>query len=179
MLWNASPFYQSYGYIRIRDKFVDSLRKNILDRHGRRPVPFRKPYQSGHMVLKELNRSGNESFIEMDKKNGLTRMSSYYAYSRLLEKGIVERVTLSMEKMRIRYMGIIIFRITDQYRYESVRPGIHEAPHDLHEQPHKQVWPDRRPDKHERGAHIGAGLWRRRSRSLTLRDQGNIFEETC
>ncbi|MDE1848141.1 MAG: hypothetical protein KGH61_04305, partial [Candidatus Micrarchaeota archaeon] len=58
-------------------------------------------------------------FAEIDRKYGLERMHSGYVYSTLKEKGVIIRATISMQKLPIKYIGILQQEIIDESEFRK------------------------------------------------------------
>ncbi len=114
--WVVSYVTYSYGYIPMRDKFFENLKSRIW--HRTKEEPRRKEGQlllSEWAVLYELNSNAKTSFIDIDKKYGLNIGSSGYTYNNLLydqntDKGLIERTTIAMENLPIKYDAIFIVK---------------------------------------------------------------------
>ncbi|MCW6160553.1 MAG: AsnC family transcriptional regulator [Candidatus Micrarchaeales archaeon] len=106
--WYTSTFWKhASGYIPLRDEFVDSLKGNLLKRE--------------YAVLKELNSNGKSDFTEIDKKYGFDKGRSQYTYYKLKESGVIKRITLSMQRVPIKYIGIILKEIIDEDKFRKNR----------------------------------------------------------
>jgi DNA-binding Lrp family transcriptional regulator len=105
-IWNAAPISDGYGFVPLRDEFIDILKDKLLTRE--------------YAVLKELNSNGNIDLTEIDKKYGFDKGRSQYSYHKLKEKGIIKRTTISMQKLPIRYIAIIF---TDVINFEKFIKG--------------------------------------------------------
>jgi DNA-binding Lrp family transcriptional regulator len=105
--WTTIPFYETCGFIPLREEFIDFLKKGLLSRE--------------YAVLKELNRDGKSEFREIDRKYGTDRGRSSYSYYKLREEGKIRRITISMQKLSFRYTGIIMNTITNRHKFEKNR----------------------------------------------------------
>ena len=76
-----------------------------------------------YAVLKELNRNGTESFVDIDRKYGFDEGRSQFTYHKLKEKGIIKRITLSMDRPPIKYLGIMKLSIleVDKFKRNSAK----------------------------------------------------------
>lgn len=103
--WTTIPFYETYGFIPIRDEFIDFLKDSLLSRE--------------YAVLKELNLDGKNEFGEIDKKYGTEEGRSSYSYHKLRNEGKLRRITISLQKLPLKYTGIIMETLTNQLRFEK------------------------------------------------------------
>ncbi len=68
-----------------------------------------------YSVLKSLSNDGHKDFTEVDKEHNLENGRSNYAFYRLKERGIINRVTITMEPPHLKYNAIFIMR-TENYK---------------------------------------------------------------
>ena len=103
--WTTVPFYETYCFIPIRDAFIDFLKGSLLSRE--------------YAVIKELNIDGKSEFRKMDRKYGKDGGRSSYSYYKLRDEGKIRRITISVQKLQFRYIGIILETITNQCQFEK------------------------------------------------------------
>jgi len=81
-------------------------------------------------TLKELVLDGNQDFKALDMKYGLGQGRSNYAFYKLKEKGIIERITLTITPPNLRYNAVFItetnhykkfIEVQHQYRLHLIR----------------------------------------------------------
>jgi|SRR5271157_1458796 len=110
--WGTIPMYEVYGFIPIRDEFIDLLkdRGELLDRE--------------YAVLKELNKDGNVEFREIDKTYGFDNGRAQYSYHKLRQEGKIKRMTISLQRLSIRYVGIILKEITSRDAFNKNRSKL-------------------------------------------------------
>ena len=121
-LWQVSYITYAYGYTPIRMEFFDLLEERIW--HRSKEHPRKEPeqiLQREYDVLKALNIDGRKEFSEIDKELGLSRGSSDYTYYRLLEKKLVYRITIRMDKLPARLTAIIRLPQTDIGSFNAYR----------------------------------------------------------
>jgi DNA-binding Lrp family transcriptional regulator len=106
-IWNTVPVFEDYGFIPVRDEFVDSLKNSLLTRE--------------YAVLKELNRNGKVDFTDIDKKYGFDNGRSQYSYHKLRERKIIKRITISMQNLPIKYIATIFEDIVDTKQFRMNR----------------------------------------------------------
>ncbi len=106
--WYAIPVNEHFNTIPLRDEFIEQcLKKRLLKRE--------------YAVLKELNTDGTVEFNEIDRKYGFDEGRSLYTYHRLLENGVLRRVTMSMEKLNFKYLGIIFEKVINYAKFDRGR----------------------------------------------------------
>lgn len=106
--WTVSYITTEQGYIPVREEFVRMLGERVW--HRSRESPVRGPGQlldREHAVLEELCRDANADFSEMDRRHGFGKGASQYTYHRLVEKGLVTRTTINMDRPPVKYTAII------------------------------------------------------------------------
>ena len=106
-LWNAAPVFEDYGFIPIREDFINLLKKDLLIRE--------------YAVLKELSKNGKIDFTEIDSIYGFDKGRSQYSYYKLKETGILKRITISMHNLPIKYVAIIFEDNVDWHQYRTRR----------------------------------------------------------
>ena len=106
-MWTTIPFYEDYGFIPVRDEFIDFLKDKLLSRE--------------YAVLKQLNNNGKCEFSEIDTKHGFDRGRTNYSYYKLREEGKIRHITILMQRLPIAYNGIIIGTMTNRWQFEKSR----------------------------------------------------------
>lgn len=106
----TAPVEEDYGYIQIRPEFIELLKDSLLARE--------------YSVLKELITNGKMDFAEIDRKYTFDKGRSQYSYYKLKQQGVIKRITISTEKLSIKYIGIIASTITDQDKFTENRSKI-------------------------------------------------------
>ncbi|MDE1852021.1 MAG: hypothetical protein KGH69_05050 [Candidatus Micrarchaeota archaeon] len=118
-VWNVSFFSHTYGYVPLRDEFIDKvLQERVWTRTKERPKPAEgELLRREFILLKEMNSNGNMDFTAIDQKHGLGRGSSQYTYHKMIQKGIIKRATISMSSLPIRYSlaGLIAFNNVSEF----------------------------------------------------------------
>ncbi|MGC8496365.1 MAG: AsnC family transcriptional regulator [Candidatus Micrarchaeia archaeon] len=120
--WNISYITYSYGYIPVREEFIKSLKEHVWRRTKETPRkgPGMMTYRE-YMILSELNKNGREDFASMDRKFGLDPGASQYTYRALIEKGIMKRVTICMDKVPLHYNALLVCSQTDIQGFNTHR----------------------------------------------------------
>jgi DNA-binding Lrp family transcriptional regulator len=106
-VWNVSHLTQEEGYVPVRGEFIAMLKERVWRRT--REAPARLPGQllpREYAVLKELSEDGRADFSGIDRKHGFGRGAALYTYNRLLERGMIRRITSLMLRPPIRYVAI-------------------------------------------------------------------------
>ncbi len=121
----VAPFYPGYCFVPLRGRFFDMLKERVWARSSEKPRPrpgelLRREYA----VLKELSENGKEEFTEIDERYGLAEGSARYTYHRLVEKGIIKRITVSMHNLPLKYISAIFLQKINQVKYRAYRPRI-------------------------------------------------------
>ncbi len=112
--WNVTYISRAYGYVPLRQEFIELLKEKVWKKS--KEHPRRMPDQlleREYFVLSELNKDGRISFADLDKKLGLNPGASDYTYNRLLEKGIIERITINMGNPQMKYPALFIVKQPD------------------------------------------------------------------
>ncbi len=107
-LWNVSYISYAYGYIPLRNEFIELLKDKIW--HRTKETPRRKPDQileRDYLVLKELNENGRANFSDIDRKLNLKLGASDYTYYKLVHDKVIYRVTINMLLPHISYSAIL------------------------------------------------------------------------
>jgi DNA-binding Lrp family transcriptional regulator len=105
--WYTVPFYEHFSFVPLRTEFIDSIGKSLLKRE--------------YAVLKELNIDGSADFSKIDKKYGFDNGRARYTYYKLKEAGKIKRITISLHKLPIKYIGMIFKEFIDQNQFMKNR----------------------------------------------------------
>ncbi len=127
--WYTTPFYEHYGFMPLRDEFIDTLRDKIVNRGSARPYQATKEKKKQIMqrefaILRELNSNGSADLMDVDRKYGFDTGRAQYAYYKLVESGILKRITISLQDLPIRYVAAIFIKITDMELYYGTRDSL-------------------------------------------------------
>ncbi len=106
----TAPIEEDYGSIQLRPEFIELLKDSLLVRE--------------YAILKELVTNGKIDFAEIDRKYNFDKGRSQYSYYKLKQQGIIKRITISTEKLSIKYIGIIVSTITDLDKFTANREKI-------------------------------------------------------
>ncbi len=113
-VWQVGYMIESYGFVPLRSRFFDLLEEKIWSKS--RDSPRKGVGQllpSEYATMKELNLDAGIDFVKIDEKYGLHKGSAQYTYHKLLEKRIIERSTINMQRLPIKYCGFIYMKQTD------------------------------------------------------------------
>ncbi len=127
--WYVTPFYEHYGFMPIRDEFIDTLKGRIVNKNRpelNKNVKDKKKQilQREFAVLRELNNNGSADLLDIDKKYNFDTGRTQYAYYKLMESGLLKRVTISLQHLSIKYIAAIFVKVTDQKLYYETRDSL-------------------------------------------------------
>ena len=111
-VWSTIPIYEDYGFVALRDEFIDMLKSNgeLLERE--------------YAVLKALNADASVEFSKIDQKYSFDSGRASYSYYKLKNEGKIRRVTITMQKTPMRYMGVILETILYKSKFLEHRPEV-------------------------------------------------------
>lgn len=118
----VAPFYSTYSFIPLRDSFFDMLSEKVWVRNKNQPKPqgeyiMRREY----VVLRELNSNGAMDFTKIDSKYNLPEGSARYTYHKLIDDGIIKRITIAMENVHLKYISLIMLQKVNHAKYMKDR----------------------------------------------------------
>ena len=96
--WYISYFYGHYNFVVLRDEFIDVLKNELKERE--------------YYLLKEFNTNSNTTFTDIDKKYGLEKGRTDYAYYGLKGSGVLKRSTINIQNNQTHYLGLVCASIT-------------------------------------------------------------------
>ncbi len=105
--WSTTPGIFHFNFIPLRDEFIESLHGRILERE--------------YAVLRELNSRGTMVLTEIDKKYGFDEGRALYTYHKLRENGTLVRITTTMQKAPVKYIGLHLHYIINYKKYRRMR----------------------------------------------------------
>ncbi len=126
--WYIVPFTETYNFVPLRNDFMDTLESKVLKRYeikstissGKRKQILRREFA----VLKELNLDGKIQFKDIDSKYGFDIGRAQYAYHKLLEAGLLKRVTITMQNPQMKYVGAIFAIVTNHKKFAKSREKL-------------------------------------------------------
>jgi DNA-binding Lrp family transcriptional regulator len=131
--WYVTPFAESYNFVPLRDEFFNRLKKNVWHRSRDTPRPGpRDITRNEYAVMRELNANGVENFTDIDKKNGFGKGTAQFTYYRLKSKGLIKRITLTMQSVPLKYYSAILMFRTNGIAFSNKRDNLLK---DIIEQP--------------------------------------------
>lgn len=123
--WYTTPNLVTLNLIPLRDGFFGLLEESVWKRSKENPRPERGQLSEREwLVLRELNNNGAINFTEIDKRYSLEKGGARYTYHKLLDKGIINRITITLTSLPIKYNGIILTDIIDGHLFEETRPSL-------------------------------------------------------
>jgi DNA-binding Lrp family transcriptional regulator len=104
-IWNMMPVYEDYGFVPLRNEFIELLKSKgeLLKRE--------------YAVLKELNSDGSTDFSDIDKKYGFDKGRASYSYYKLRKEGKIRRMTITMQKTPMKYIGVVLMTIVSKTKF--------------------------------------------------------------
>jgi len=115
----VTPFSQVYGSAPLREPFFNLLKERVWRRT--REQPHKLPWQitdSEFRVLKELNTNGLKPLNDIALQYGLSGSAATgYILNRLLERQLIDRITINMTDLPIKYYGLFYIKIIDRELY--------------------------------------------------------------
>ncbi len=122
--WNViALLYEDYGFIPIRDKFFEALEDKTWRRTKENPkMLYGQIAHRTFLILRELNKNIAEDFSKIANKFNLTEQDVRYEYLKLKDTGIIRRATISIDKLPIRYIGMILSNFIDYKQFRANRP---------------------------------------------------------
>lgn len=112
--WYVTPSYASQFILPLRNVYFDLLSKKVWHKTKENKKPDQEEItETEFNVLKELNNNGAVNFTDIDKNYKQGIGTSRYAYTKLKTKDILKRITITMDKLPIKYN--IVFLMNDFY----------------------------------------------------------------
>ena len=124
--WYLVPFKGFYGYAPLRDEFFDIIEEEGMWQRSK-DQPRKPPNALGmeeYTVLRELNTNGKAEFKEISERYKLKTQSANYYYRRLVDEGIIKRITITMNKLPLKYMAVLIAAVTNRAKFQKTRTDL-------------------------------------------------------
>lgn len=99
--WIATPFFETFNFVPLRDAFIDSLKDKGKE----------KLWKREWSVLKQLNDNGNTTYCQMDRQCGFDPGMSKYSYHTLVKKGVIKCMTISLQNTPMKYGAVVLLRV--------------------------------------------------------------------
>lgn len=113
--WYVTPFSIAFGTtMPFRKEVAKGISESLVKNKDKSGL-IAKLSQNEGLVFKELLLNGNLDFKDIDKSYGLNQGRSNYAFYKLKEKEIIERVTVTINPLNLRYNAIFITE-TNNYK---------------------------------------------------------------
>jgi DNA-binding Lrp family transcriptional regulator len=123
--WYTTANYFRSHTIPLRDEFFELLEKRVWHRTKEKPRPGETDItEREYNVLRELNANGSIGFGEIDKKYGYGKGASRYTYIKLMEKGVLKRVTVNLTRLSLKYIGFLFLDFVDISQFKKVRAQL-------------------------------------------------------
>lgn len=120
--WFVAPYFDDYGYVPLRNKFFELLKDKVWNRTKENPRPKLNNITNREFtILKELNSDGKKDFTEIDKDYSFDSGGSQYTYHKLKENGLLKRITITMDRLQIKYNVIFLSSIIDAEKFDNTR----------------------------------------------------------
>lgn len=121
-----TPFYEGYNFVPLRDEFVDMLREQVISQKTAQKYPVIKEKQQIMLkrefaILKEWNIDGSLDLREIDRKYGFDKGRAQYAYYRLLQSGLIKRLTITMTRIPVKYISMLSIEVFGFNKFYSTR----------------------------------------------------------
>ena len=122
--WYIISTYITFGYIPVRDKFFELLKKSIWKRNGdfKRKLP-QQLTKKEYFVLRELNINGIEEFSNIDKKYNFKGEGAAYTYHKLMDNDILKRITIS-SLVPFKEFYIFILNVINMEKFDLSRKNL-------------------------------------------------------
>jgi DNA-binding Lrp family transcriptional regulator len=113
--WYITPLDMTVGVtLPLRRQFTESVIGTELTKSERIKTAQAPLTNIERVVLEELILAGAQEFGDIDRKHGFNPGRSNYAFYKLKEKGIIERVTLTIGPSNLKYNAIFVIQ-TNNY----------------------------------------------------------------
>ena len=112
--WQITSFQETYNFIPLRQEFLEFINNNST-----KGITSREAN-----LLKEINKNGRIEFSSVERKMGFDPGRILYSYYNIKKKGILTRITISLDKLPVKYIGIILMRVIDPNKYPSKKKAI-------------------------------------------------------
>lgn len=125
--WIITPMSNNYGYLPLGQEFFgkEILKKKVWHRSKETPRPQEDQLTEREFdVIKELNKDGSVGFKKIDEIYKFPNGTSNYIYTRLKDRGIIKRPTISMEKLPLKYISVIMMKFINNSKYNPHRKNF-------------------------------------------------------
>ncbi len=126
--WYTAPFYNTYNFVPLNNNFIETLNERLT---GKRDlleesiIPRTRALLTREFaVLRELNENGKTEFREIDKKYNFDTGRAQYSYHKLVETGLLKRVTINMQNTPFKYIAILFVKVTNPGEFADKRSDL-------------------------------------------------------
>ena len=123
--WMISQCFIGYGFVPLRDVFFNEIKSKVWHRSRDNPKhEDGKLYYGEYATLRELSMSGAVPFAEIDRKHSLNDGNAQYSYYKLMENGIIKRITISENRFANDRLVINLMEILNAAAFERNRSQL-------------------------------------------------------
>jgi DNA-binding Lrp family transcriptional regulator len=116
------PIYLDYSFVPLRPVFLDELKKKVWTRSAQKPKPAEGELLAReYAVIRSLGIDGRQDFSRIDREYGLQPGSARYTYHRLLDRGMVQRITVSMQNIHVSYISAMLLQKINHNKFAACR----------------------------------------------------------
>ena len=124
-LWYTTPYYSRMHIFPLRKEFFKLLKEKVWKRTPKKPRPeYGDLTEREYNVLLELNEDGSKNFIDIDKKYGYGNGTTRYTYLKLKERGILSYITVTLEKLPIKYTAMLFLEHIEMDKFRKTRQNL-------------------------------------------------------
>jgi DNA-binding Lrp family transcriptional regulator len=142
-MWHAAPFFDSYNFVPLRPECYTVFKGKVWTKPGKKkmhpgevifdtgkePAPrkynkFADLTKNEYNVLCKLADGSRISFKGIGKQIGISPIASSYAFDSLREKGFLKRITITMEKLPLKYNMLLFADVIDGEKVNSSRKEL-------------------------------------------------------
>ncbi len=122
--WYVSYFDVVKGLMPLRQEFIEKkLLKSVWSRrHERKATSLSK---NEYATLRALNADARMPFREIEQKNGMSDGSAKYSFDSLVERSVLQRCSICVPRMPVKYMALVLLEIIDEGAFASTRHELY------------------------------------------------------
>ena len=126
-IWELSYFNKTKSFIPLREEAMKVLENKVWRRTKERPRPgYTDLLESEFKLINGLVKNGAAKFSSIETEEGIGRGAARHAYDRLMQREILQRVTISIDGIGVKSNGIIIMRIINEKLFQESRKRLLE-----------------------------------------------------
>ncbi len=123
--WMISQCFIGYGFVPLRDVFFNEMKGKVWHRSKDSPRhEDGRLYYGEYATLRELNVDGAAPFAEIDRRHSLNDGNAQYSYYKLMEKGMIKRITISENRFANDRLVISLMEILNTAAFERSRSQL-------------------------------------------------------